>query len=235
MNYEKIYYSIVAKRKQTAPDGYAEKHHITPRSIGGSDDPDNLVLLTPREHFICHGLLVKMYTRTPQYYKMVKAFFMMLLESKNQARYCPSREYAKLKEAFSLAQSVSQTGKNNSRFGTQWVTDLSSGKSFTLDKTLPIPDNYVLGRNKKQTACPCCGGMFVLRRAEKYCSAQCSKVMIGQSSKAHQKVIVNKLPVSVDGTAYASIAEAAKELKVGTETARRRFRSKAFPGWIIRN
>ena len=28
---------------------------------------------------------------------------------------------------------------------------------------------------------------------------------------------------------------AAKELKVGTETARRRFRSKAFPDWIIRN
>lgn len=217
------------------PDGYVEKHHIKPRSIGGTDDPDNLVLLTPREHFICHWLLVKIYAETPHYYKMVKAFFMMFLESKYQTRYCPSRKYAELKEAFSLAQSVSQTGVNNSRFGTQWITDLSSGKSFTLDKTLPVPDNCVVGRNKKQTVCLCCGATFVTRRAEKYCSPRCSKEMIGQSSKTRQKVIINKIAVSVDGIDYDSIAEAATAMGIGSETARKRFRSKSFPRWIIRN
>jgi ssDNA-binding Zn-finger/Zn-ribbon topoisomerase 1 len=38
---------------------YSENHHIIPRSLGGKDTPDNLVSLTPREHFIAHFLLYK--------------------------------------------------------------------------------------------------------------------------------------------------------------------------------
>jgi len=41
-------------------DVYSEKHHIIPRSFGGSDDQSNLVSLTAREHFIAHSLLTKM-------------------------------------------------------------------------------------------------------------------------------------------------------------------------------
>jgi hypothetical protein len=59
--YTKWYYSIISKaqnRKQL--DGYSEKHHIIPRSLGGSDRKFNLVSLTAREHYICHLLLTKM-------------------------------------------------------------------------------------------------------------------------------------------------------------------------------
>ena len=37
----------------------SEWHHICPTSMGGRDHPENVVLLTPREHFICHLLLFK--------------------------------------------------------------------------------------------------------------------------------------------------------------------------------
>ncbi len=33
---------------------YYEEHHILPRSLGGNDSKDNLVLLTPREHPHCN-------------------------------------------------------------------------------------------------------------------------------------------------------------------------------------
>ena len=33
--------------------GYYEKHHIQPKSLGGSNKKENLVRLTAREHFIC--------------------------------------------------------------------------------------------------------------------------------------------------------------------------------------
>lgn len=44
-----------------AGDVYYEKHHIVPKSLGGSNRKENLVLLTAREHFLCHWLLTKMY------------------------------------------------------------------------------------------------------------------------------------------------------------------------------
>jgi hypothetical protein len=43
-------------------DNLYHSHHIIPKSLGGTNDSTNLVLLTPREHFIAHLLLTKMVT-----------------------------------------------------------------------------------------------------------------------------------------------------------------------------
>lgn len=51
-----------------------QEHHILPSSLGGSDEKSNLVLLTPREHYICHLLLTRMTTGSDRS-KMVFAFF----------------------------------------------------------------------------------------------------------------------------------------------------------------
>lgn len=64
MNYKKIYDKLVEKCKvrgldKTSLEGYFEKHHIVPRCLGGTDDEDNFVLFTPREHVIAHRLLWK--------------------------------------------------------------------------------------------------------------------------------------------------------------------------------
>lgn len=63
MDYQKIYSAFIASRKciSHARDAYTEKHHILPRSLGGSDDPDNLVKLTPEDHFFAHLLLAKIH------------------------------------------------------------------------------------------------------------------------------------------------------------------------------
>ena len=60
--YHKIYYNLVerAKSRQLSEDTYIEKHHIIPKGLGGTSSKDNIVLLTAREHFICHWLLTKM-------------------------------------------------------------------------------------------------------------------------------------------------------------------------------
>lgn len=63
MDYSKHYAALIT-RAQTRDriDGfYYEKHHILPRCLGGSDEADNLVILTPEEHFVAHQLLVKNY------------------------------------------------------------------------------------------------------------------------------------------------------------------------------
>lgn len=38
-----------------------EKWHVIPLALGGSDSNDNIVYLTPREHFICYKILSKLY------------------------------------------------------------------------------------------------------------------------------------------------------------------------------
>jgi 5-methylcytosine-specific restriction endonuclease McrA len=61
--YTKIYFQLMEKRRNfplSKKDVYCETHHIIPKSLGGSDTPDNLVNLTAREHFIAHRLLTKM-------------------------------------------------------------------------------------------------------------------------------------------------------------------------------
>ena len=72
-----------------------ETHHIIPRCLKGNDSAENLVRLTPREHFIAHHLLTKMIDS----YKINLAFCMMLCNNPNQQRgyIITSRTYEKLK------------------------------------------------------------------------------------------------------------------------------------------
>lgn len=66
MEYSKVYNKIIARGKERGNDkkkleGYYEAHHIVPKCLGGNDSKENLVLLTAKEHFVCHLLLEKMY------------------------------------------------------------------------------------------------------------------------------------------------------------------------------
>lgn len=65
--YTRWYNSIIANaRSRPKLEGYSEGHHIIPKCLGGSNDKDNIVRLTAREHYICHLLLVKMVERRDQ-------------------------------------------------------------------------------------------------------------------------------------------------------------------------
>jgi hypothetical protein len=105
MNYKRIYNSIVENankqnRKKKAGVSY-ERHHIIPKSIGGSNNRDNLVLLTPKEHYICHRLLVEIHKGTPNENKMYYAMWCMINGVGNQKRYATSsRIFTKLREEF---------------------------------------------------------------------------------------------------------------------------------------
>jgi hypothetical protein len=84
--YTKLYYKITSNAKQRITEGYTELHHIIPQSMGGSNDKENLVDLTAREHFICHWLLIKM-TEGEDRSKMLYALNGMKAENRYQQRY----------------------------------------------------------------------------------------------------------------------------------------------------
>jgi hypothetical protein len=64
MNYTKHYNLLIERAKERLLEGYKEAHHIIPKSMGGTGDPDNLVNLTAREHYVAHILLAKIYGGT---------------------------------------------------------------------------------------------------------------------------------------------------------------------------
>jgi|LakMenEpi03Aug12_release.lakeMendotaPanAssembly.Ray.scaffolds.fasta_scaffold00293_41 hypothetical protein len=95
MNYIKIYEKIIDKadsqnRKKTKEGQIYENHHIIPKSVGGLNNKGNLVLLTPKEHYICHKLLVEIYKKTPFCNKMYYAMWCLINGNGNQKRYSPS-------------------------------------------------------------------------------------------------------------------------------------------------
>jgi hypothetical protein len=89
MNYTKIYNQLIERARNRKPekDGYYERHHIIPKCMGGSNDIDNLVKLTYREHFIAHWLL---HRETPDNKSLAAGFHIMAF-GKNMGRAIKER------------------------------------------------------------------------------------------------------------------------------------------------
>ena len=121
MNYEKIYNNLIQKRKlneikkfrKNDPNYiYCETHHIIPRSCHGTNDKDNLINLLPKEHYIAHLLLLKIYEKKygknhPYFKNMVYA---LMLLSNRRIKYkstntfmeftIPAKQYEKIRNLY---------------------------------------------------------------------------------------------------------------------------------------
>ena len=80
MNYQRLYDNIINAAKCKSYDLYTEKHHIIPKCLGGSNVKDNLVVLSYREHFLCHWILCKIYPNDVY----LKFAFAKMLQSPSQ-------------------------------------------------------------------------------------------------------------------------------------------------------
>ena len=74
MNYIAHYERLIERAPKEKPlDLYTEGHHIIPRCMGGADIIENIVFLTPEEHYVAHQLLVKIHPNNPNLvYAVVK-------------------------------------------------------------------------------------------------------------------------------------------------------------------
>ena len=109
MNYEKNYFDYInyvrtLNRERNKKSLY-ELHHILPKSIGGKNDKNNLILLTYREHYLAHYLLWKIYKNK----QMLYAFWLMSNMPKIKFKIS-SRLYEKLKIEF-IRTTISTSSK----------------------------------------------------------------------------------------------------------------------------
>lgn len=124
MNYQKNYNDLIErakKKKRNKKSDYFEIHHIVPKSLGGSNRKENLVLLTAREHFLAHYMLWKIYNNT----EMACAFWALCGRTKE---HVSSRQYEKLKKI--ISEETSKRFKNKKTHNSQTVKNLTTGEVF---------------------------------------------------------------------------------------------------------
>jgi hypothetical protein len=146
MNYQYIYNNLINNalamgRTKKTNDGL-DRHHIIPKSLGGSNDASNLVLLTGKEHYLAHKLLVKMHIGADRK-KMIYALWWMSKtkitgKHSNKTRIT-SRNYEHSRKLFIEANVNGdpirkEKFKKNRTTGLYKYDDISMGKS--LSRTL---------------------------------------------------------------------------------------------------
>lgn len=132
MNYIRIYEAFIKDRQAKEPTltGYTERHHILPRSLGGGDESDNLVALTPEDHFFAHLLLAKAHGG-----RLASAAYLMAMSCNG-----PWRDRFRLRARYGLARRItarclseSMSGSDNQLFNStkyEWI-NYRSGKKET--------------------------------------------------------------------------------------------------------
>jgi hypothetical protein len=109
MDYKKHYTKLIERAKVREISSHTETHHIIPRCMGGDDSFENLVKLTPEEHYVAHQLLVKIY---PHNRKLIFAMNMMCTAGSKAIR--SNKKYGWVKRKVAVAIREMRTGKKDS-------------------------------------------------------------------------------------------------------------------------
>lgn len=191
--YSKWYFNLIKKAKnRDSIKGdviYYEQHHIYPRSFSiinntnVNNDSNNLILLTAREHYICHLLLTKA-TSLKYREKMVHAFWAMNNQKQEikKLRKTKNRiyEYSRIEHARILSSKENIHAKNKAFFKNDfgdsiytYVYDerVISGEYFGMNKNKKITDSHKDAISKTNI------GM---------------RVMINDKTKERKNIILNK-------------------------------------------
>lgn len=174
MNYNRIYREIISSSLNRVVNGYTEKHHVIPKSMGGSDAKSNIAVLTAREHFICHWLLVKIHRNR----EMIFAWNCMC-RNRGGERYT-SKSFSYARAAWAKQISILNTGVkfsperlinlSKSHIGqVSWNKGIKTGEMVHYRR---IRDKYY----KNPINCKFCSRPldFKVRNTNTYCSNKCA-------------------------------------------------------------
>lgn len=131
--YTKWYWNIIRSaqlhQRKKYNGAYFESHHIIPKSLGGSNAKINLVLLTAKEHYICHLLLPQMCV-SPDHKRRMTYAYMQLSCQANKYRM-PHQYHSRMYERFRQMYVASISGTNCYMYGIPKTTEQKSKISQT--------------------------------------------------------------------------------------------------------
>ena len=190
MNYIKHYNRLIERAKNRTLDGYKERHHILPRCLGGSDDPENLVDLTAEEHFVAHQLLVRIY---PGQEKLVFALHMMTRTNDFLSRN--NKLYSWIRKKVSDARK----GKPCSEETRRKISESNKGKSAP-NKGVPMSEEQKLKLSKKlKGSVPWNLGKPMSEETKQKLSETLTGRVVGEHSQETKEKISKKLKGNKNG------------------------------------
>jgi NUMOD3 motif len=140
MDYRRIYQQLCERgqTRQKQEGIFYEKHHIKPRSFGGRKTKENLTVLTLREHYIAHLLLVAIY---PSSTGMQTALWNMCnVTPKNNIgyeRYKPSaRTFERIRSEYTKncsGKNAPMYGKHHTPESKKKLSDAKIGKVYRIE------------------------------------------------------------------------------------------------------
>lgn len=158
MTYESFINNILATRGRFAcGDTYHERHHIKPKSCGGTNDEDNLVDLYAREHFIAHQLLAR---ENPDNDKLQYAYAAMAFMSNEYEERCEltPEEYEEARTSLSSMLKKRYTDKeNHPSYGThiseerkRRIGEINKGNKYCVGRVMSEETRRKIGEANRR-------------------------------------------------------------------------------------
>lgn len=145
MDYKRIHDSIVTKAKRMHEERklakkkgyYFEKHHILPRCLGGDNSNENLVYLTPEEHYLIHQLLVKI---RPDDRNLIYAVHRMS-QTNSTCNKGNNKSYGWVRRRHAKEASEFHKGKNLSKYQRQRIVESNSTRVVSAETKQKISNS----------------------------------------------------------------------------------------------
>jgi hypothetical protein len=206
MNYTRHYNLLIekaTKRNWSKDICYVERHHIIPRCLGGSNSRENLVSLTPEEHFVAHLLLAKIY---PDNTKLLCAVI-RLTGKGNKHRKCTNKISGHLRRKHAENMRNMLVGVPKTKEHVEKVRAALIGRV--------VPKEEI----EKQVATKRKNGSYVVSESAK------EKRKLNRQLQSH----IHNVPICVFNINYDSIKSAREALNVGRVFIINRLLSEKYP------
>lgn len=233
MKYLKIYDKIIDRAKNREIDGYTEKHHIVPKCIGGNDKKDNIVSLTPKEHYICHRLLCEIY---PDETKLKYAFWRMCNvvnnEYQNRNYSVSANVYSRIKNEISklMSKKVKNYSKETRKLIGEKISKKLKGRPSGKKGTCnPEHSEWMKKNNPFKGKSHTNEVKEILSKVNSKPKSEEHKRKISETLKGNKPGNMKK--VIVDGVEYESLSFAARQIGMPTSTMKNRLKSPKFDNY----
>lgn len=160
------YINLIHKRLKLPidPTVYSELHHIQPICIGGTNQQNNLIRLTAREHYIAHALLTK-FIKGKDKFKIMAAFQFMNIKSKwTKSRYTNSKIYEQFKKQWSIEMKTKSSPFSIPMIHKKSMDTRKKNKTNIFITNNPMHNEKFIQKKVKKTS----GKNHYLRKTRKY-------------------------------------------------------------------